>query len=315
MDRLQAMASFVRVVETGSFSGAARQLGVGQPAISKTIAQLEERLQVRLLLRSTHGLTPTEAGLRFYERARLAIREADEAEQEARGAGAGLSGRLRICAATTFARLLIVPRLPEFLSRHPALDMEVILDDRVIDLVSEGIDVALRMGTLSDSTAVARRIASGGRSVVATPAYLARAGVPRTPADLADHDAVVYSQLSNSWAFRQGGTEASVVVRGRLRVSAAEGIRAAVLADLGLAVASDWMFGPELANGSVRRVLEDWTLPPVDLWAVFPTGRLASTKARAFAEFVAGIVNGDDAPAEEAESGERHFNGGHSQEA
>ncbi|PWC47342.1 LysR family transcriptional regulator [Azospirillum sp. TSA6c] len=315
MDRLQAMASFVRVVETGSFSGAARQLGVGQPAISKTIAQLEERLQVRLLLRSTHGLTPTEAGLRFYERARLAIREADEAELEARGAGAGLSGRLRISAATTFARLLIVPRLPEFLSRHPDLDMEVILDDRVIDLVSEGIDVALRMGTLSDSTAVARRIASGGRSVVATPAYLARAGVPRTPADLADHDAVVYSQLSNGWAFRQGGTEASVVVRGRLRVSAAEGIRAAVLADLGLAVASDWMFGPELADGSVRRVLEDWTLPPIDLWAVFPTGRLASTKARAFAEFVAGIVNGDGAPVEDADLGGRQSQQDHSQEA
>ncbi|WP_377811081.1 LysR substrate-binding domain-containing protein [Azospirillum sp. A29] len=315
MDRLQAMASFVRVVETGSFSGAARQLGVGQPAISKTIAQLEERLQVRLLLRSTHGLTPTEAGLRFYERARLAIREADEAELEARGAGAGLSGRLRISAATTFARLLIVPRLPEFLSRHPDLDLEVILDDRVIDLVSEGIDVALRMGTLSDSTAVARRIASGGRSVVATPAYLARAGVPRTPADLADHDAVVYSQLSNGWAFRQGGTEASVMVRGRLRVSAAEGIRAAVLADLGLAVASDWMFGPELADGSVRRVLEDWTLPPIDLWAVFPTGRLASTKARAFVEFVAGIVNGEGAPAEEADLDKGQYNSDHSQEA
>ncbi|MGQ9365041.1 LysR substrate-binding domain-containing protein [Azospirillum sp. ST 5-10] len=296
MDRLQAMTAFVRVVENGSFSGAARQLGVGQPAISKTIAQLEERLQVRLLLRSTHGLTPTEAGLRFYERARLAIREADEAELAARGAGAGLSGRLRVCAATTFARLLIVPRLPAFLARHPALDIDVVLDDRVIDLVAEGIDVALRMGTLADSAAVARRVASGGRSVVATPAYLARAGVPQTPADLADHDAVVYSQLSNSWAFRRGATEASVVVRGRLRVSAAEGIRAAVLADMGLAVASDWMFGPELASGAVRRVLEDWTLPPIDLWAVFPTGRLASTKARAFADFVEGVMDGGEAP-------------------
>jgi len=290
MDRLQAMAAFVRVVETGSFSGAARQLGVGQPAVSKTIAQLEDRLQVRLLVRTTHALSPTDAGLRFYERARLALQEVDEAELEARGAGAGLSGRLRVCAATTFARIMIMPRLPAFLARHPALDMEVILDDRVIDLVSEGIDVALRMGALTDSTAVARKIASGGRSVIATPAYLARAGTPRTPADLARHEALAYSQLPDVWTFQRRGAETSVAVRGRLRVSAAEGLRAAVLADMGLAVASDWMFAPELASGAVQRVLADWTLPPLDLWAVFPTGRLASAKARAFAEFVAEIL-------------------------
>ena len=286
MDRLQAMAAFMRVVETGSFSGAARQLGVGQPAVSKTIAQLEERLQVRLLVRSTHALAPTDAGVRFYERARHAIQEVDEAELEARGARAGLSGRLRVSAATTFARLMIVPRLPAFLERHPSLDIDMVLDDRVIDLVTEGIDIALRLGTLADSTAVARKLASGGRSVVATPAYLARAGTPKTPADLAHHHAVVYSQLGDRWSFRQGNTEASVIVRGRLRVSAAEGIRAAVLADMGLAVTSDWMFGPELAGGGVQRILPDWTLPPIDLWAVFPSGRLASAKARAFADFV-----------------------------
>ncbi|WP_180900484.1 LysR family transcriptional regulator [Martelella soudanensis] len=286
MDRLQAMTAFVRVVETGSFSGAARHIGVGQPAISKTIAQLEDRLQVRLLVRSTHGLTPTDAGVRFYERARMVIQEADEAELEARGAGAGLNGRLRVSAATTFARLLVVPRLPEFLARHPDLEIDIVLDDRVIDLVSEGIDVALRMGQLSDSSAVARRLAQGRRSVIATPAYLERAGIPSVPADLAVHEAIVYSQLENSWMFRKDGTEASVAIRGRVRVSAAEGIRAAVLADMGLTVNSDWMFAPELETGAVIRALEDWELPPVDLWAVFPTGRLASAKARAFAEFV-----------------------------
>jgi DNA-binding transcriptional LysR family regulator len=299
MDRLQAMTAFIRVVETGSFSGAARQLGVGQPAVSKTIAQLEDRLQVRLLVRTTHALTPTEAGLRFYERARQAIQEVDEAELEARGAGAGLSGRLRVSAATTFARLMIVPRLSAFLARHPSLDIDVVLDDRAIDLVSEGIDIALRLGTLADSTAIARKIASGGRSVVATPAYLARAGMPKVPADLAHHHAVVYSQLGDTWTFRQGDTEVSVAVRGRLRVSAAEGTRAAVLADMGLAVTSDWMFAPELANGAVRRVLPEWTLAPIDLWAVFPTGRLASAKARAFADFVEdalGIMSASEMP-------------------
>lgn len=286
MDRLQAMTAFVRVVETGSFSQAARQIGVGQPAISRTIAQLEDRLQVRLLVRSTHGLSPTDAGVRFYERAKTAIQEADEAELEAKGAGAGLSGRLRVCAATTFARLMVVPRLSEFMEAHPDLEVEVVLDDRVIDLVSEGIDVALRMGDLADSSAVARRLATGRRSVVATPTYLDKHGTPQVPADLALHQALVYTQLGNSWTFHRDGTEASVAVSGRVRFTAAEGIRAAVKADMGLAVTSEWMFWPELLTGEVKRVLEDWKLPDIDLWAVFPTGRLASAKARAFADFI-----------------------------
>lgn len=286
MDRYQAMATFVRVVETGSFSAAARQLNVGQPAVSKTIAQLENRLQVSLLIRSTHGLAPTEAGQRFFERARVAIAEADEAELAARGAGVGLSGRLRVSAATTFARLHVAPLLPRFLRDHPDLDIDVILDDRMIDLVAEGIDLSLRLGDLPDSAATARRLATGRRSVLATPAYLERAGEPRRPADLASHEAVIYSQLPSAWSFTKSGIEVSATVRGRVQVSAAEGLRAAVLADIGLAVASDWMFSPELASGAVRRVLSAWTLPRIDLWAVFPTGRMASAKARAFAGFV-----------------------------
>lgn len=286
MDRFQTMTTFVRVMETGSFSGAARQLNVGQPAVSKTIAQLEDRLQVRLLLRSTHGLTPTEAGQRFYERARLAIQEAEEAELEARGAGSGLSGRLRISAATTFARLHIVPRLPAFLAQHPELSVEVILDDRQIDLIAEGVDVSLRMGSLPDSSAVARKLASGRRSVLATPGYLARAGEPLAPADLIAHEAIIHSFTATTWNFRRATTEVSVSVKGRVSVTAAEGIRAAVLADMGLTIASDWMFAPEIETGEVKRLLEAWELPPIELWAVFPTGRLASAKARQFANFV-----------------------------
>ncbi|MCJ2064328.1 LysR family transcriptional regulator [Methylobacterium sp. J-088] len=290
MDRYQAMATFVRVVEAGSFSGAARLLNVGQPAVSKTIAQLENRLQVSLLIRSTHGLSPTEAGLRFYERARAAITEADEAELAARGAGAGLSGRLRVSAATTFARIHIVPMLPRFLAENPDLDIEVILDDRVIDLVSEGIDLSLRMGSLPDSAAVARRLTTGARSVLATPGYLAKAGEPQSPAALAEHEAVIYSQLPDVWSFTRDGTEISVAVRGRVRVSAAEGLRAAVLSDIGLTITSEWMFAPELASGRVKRLLLPWTLPSIDLWAVFPTGRMASAKARLFASFVQAIM-------------------------
>jgi len=293
VDRFQAMTTFVRVVETGSFTAAARQLNVGQPAVSKTIAQLENRLQVSLLVRSTHGLMPTEAGQRFFERASVAIREAHEAELAARGAGAGLVGCLRVSAATTFARLHIVPILPRFLDQHPGLEIDVVLDDRVIDLVTEGIDLSLRMGALADSSAIARKIASGSRAVVATPAYFERAGCPRTPAELAEHEAVIYSQLPTAWSFTREGAEVSVAVHGRLRVSAAEGLRAAVLADMGLTIASEWMFTPEIASGAVQRVLTDWELPPLDLWALFPTGRMASAKAREFANFVEASMAGE----------------------
>jgi DNA-binding transcriptional LysR family regulator len=288
MDRLAAMQAFVRVVEAGSFSAAARALNMGQPAISKTVAQLEARLGVRLLMRSTQGLAPTDAGQSFYERAKRSIVEADEAEAVARGAGKGLTGRLRISAGVTFARLHIVPRLPKFLAAHPGLTLDVVLDDRIIDLIAEGVDVALRMGSLADSTSLsARKLASGPHYVLGTPAYFARSGVPATPAELAGHAAVIYTQQgAGTWCFRQGATEVSVTVSGPLRVSAAEGVRAAVLADMGLTIASAWMFGPELESGAVQRVLTNWSLPPIDLWAVYPTGRMPSAKARAFAAFV-----------------------------
>jgi DNA-binding transcriptional LysR family regulator len=303
MDRLAAMQTFVRVVDTSSFSAAARQLNQGQPAVSKTVAQLEQRLGVQLLLRSTRGLTITEAGQRFYERARRSIEEADEAERAARGEGAGLMGILRAAAPTTFARLHIVPQMPLFLARHPGLEVDLILDDRVIDLVQEGVDVALRMGDLADSSLTARRIATGARAVLATPAYLARAGEPASPAELAAHEAVVYSQGQQGvWAFERSGSMVSVAVRGRLRVSSAEGIRAAVLSHVGLTIASTWMFTPELASRAIRRVLTPWSLPPIDLWAIYPSGRLAGAKARAWVDFVtqALAANGGLAPATSA---------------
>jgi DNA-binding transcriptional LysR family regulator len=285
MDRLASMETFVRVVETGSFSGAARQLRVGQPAVSKSVAQLEQYLGVKLLTRSTRGLTPTEAGLGYLERARRALEEAGEAELAARGAGAGLKGRLRICAAVTFARIHLIPLLPKFLVQHPDLDLEVILDDRQIDLVQEGIDVALRMGKMTDSALTARRIARCKRLVLGTPAYFDREGTPSTPSELSKHQAVVYLQEGGVWSFRRESSELAVSVQSRLRVTAAEGVRAAVLADVGLTIASEWMFTPELRSDAVRAVLQDWDLPPLDLWAVFPSGRAATAKTRAFVDF------------------------------
>jgi DNA-binding transcriptional LysR family regulator len=289
MDRLVAMEIFVRVIEAGSFSGAAKQLRVGQPTVSKTIAQLEDRLGVRLLLRSTHGLTPTEAGRSFYERAKRSIEEAEEAELAARGAGATLSGRLRVCAPVTFARLQVVPRLPAFLAEHPAIDFDMVLEDRNIDLIEAGIDVALRLGRQPDSTLTARKIAECRSVVVGAPAYLDGMGTPRTPADLQAHQTIIYDQREGGqvWSFRNETAEVSVTVTGRFRVSAAEGVREAVLAGLGLSIGgSEWMFAPELAAGTIQAVLTDWSLPTVELWAVFPTGRQATAKARAFAMFV-----------------------------
>jgi DNA-binding transcriptional LysR family regulator len=288
MDRLAAIETFVRVVDAGSFSSAAKQLRVGQPAVSKTIAQLEERLGVRLLLRSTHRLTPTEAGRNFYERAKRAIEEADEAELAARGTAATLSGRLRVCAPVTFTRLNVIRRLSIFLAEHPSLDIDVVLDDRDIDLVAAGIDVALLIGRLADSAVTTRKIGQCRRRVIGTPAYFEATGVPQTPADLLAHQAIVYEQRDGrpTWAFRQGTSETNVTVSGRVRVSAMEGVREGVLASLGFAIASEWAFAPELKSGAVISVLEDWSLPAVDLWAVFPTGRQASAKARAFASFI-----------------------------
>jgi DNA-binding transcriptional LysR family regulator len=288
MDRLAAMETFVRVMEAGSFSEAARQLHLGQPAISKSIAQLERHLGVKLLLRSTRGLAPTEAGESFYHRAKRVIEEADEADLAARGAGATLSGRLRVSAAPTFASLHVIPHLPEFLAAHPALEMEIVLDDRNIDLIEEGIDVSLRMGDLRDSSLTARRIGQTQRLVVGTPAYFRRAGEPRLPAELAAHECVIYAKGPGRdvWLFRKETSEISVTAKGRLRVSAAEGVRSAVLAGIGLSVVSEWMFSRELASGEVRAVLTDWSVAPIDLWAVFPAGRVASAKARSFANFV-----------------------------
>ena len=288
MDRLAAMEAFVLVVDSGSFSAAARRLNVGQPAVSKLVAQLEDRLGVKLLVRTTRGLTATEAGLNYYERARRSIEEAEQAELAARSAGSGLAGKLRVSAAVTFASIHLMPRLPEFLARHPDLELEVVLDDRNVDLVQERIDVALRMGRLTDSTLTARRIASGRHAVLGTPAYFARAGEPTAPGDLTAHEAVIYSQHGGGavWSFRRDGVDLTVTLKGRLRVTAAEGVRAAVLANAGIVIASEWMFTPEIADGTVKAVLLEWELPAIDLWAVYPAGRTATAKARTFTSFV-----------------------------
>jgi DNA-binding transcriptional LysR family regulator len=287
MDRLSALEIFVRVVDTGSFSAVARVQRIGQPAVSKAVVQLEEWLGVSLLLRSTRNVVPTEAGRIFYERAKRTIEEADEAVVAARGTASSLSGKLRVSTAICFGRLHVIPNLSTFLAEHPDLEIELVLDDRNVDLVNEGIDVALRMGAMPDSNMTVRRIAEGRRIVVATPAYLQRHGTPMSPGELINHQTVLYSRGGgDSWTFRKAAAEVPVVLQGRLKVTQAEGLREAVNYDMGLAVALEWLFSPELRSGKVVPILEDWALPSGNLSAVYPTGRLASTKARAFVSFV-----------------------------
>ncbi len=288
MDRLTALEIFVGVVDTGSFSAVARRQHIGQPAVSKAVVQLEQWLGVSLLLRSTRSVVPTEAGRVFYERAKRMVEEADDAVLAAQGSANGLAGKLRVSASICFGRLHVIPRLSAFLAENPNLELELVLDDRLVDLVNEGIDVALRTGAMPNSNMTARRIAESRSVVVATPAYLQRYGVPTLPDELTRHQAIILTRGGgrDSFVFRKADAEAPVTLQGRLKVTQAEGLREAVTCHLGLAVASEWLFTPELKSGEVVPVLQDWSLPPTHLSAVYPTGRLASIRARAFVSFV-----------------------------
>jgi DNA-binding transcriptional LysR family regulator len=293
VDRLAAMQAFVRVVETGSFTMAARALDVGQPSVSKSIAQLETSLGVRLLARSTRGVSPTEAGLRYYDRAKRALEEADEAEAEARGASAALTGRLRVSGALTFVRLHVIPKLEGFLERHPGLSVDFVLQDPPANVIEDGADIGLLIGDLPDSSLVSRKLGSSPRAVIGTGGYFERAGMPGLPSDLVRHDFVAYDHpaISRDWVFRRGDEEVAVSVSGRIRSTAAEAVRAAVQAGLGVTIASELLFAHDLDMGAVQVALADWTLPSLDLWACFPTGRMPTAKARAFADFCRAVLN------------------------
>jgi DNA-binding transcriptional LysR family regulator len=288
VDRLAALEIFVQVVDTGSFSAVARRQRIGQPAISKAVVQLEQWLGVSLLLRSTRSVVPTEAGHIFYERAKRMVEEADEAVMAAQGSANGLSGKLRVSASICFGRLHVIPSLSAFLAEHPDLELELVLDDRYVDLVNEGVDVALRTGSMPNSNMTGRRIAEGRRMVVATPAYLRRHGIPASPEELTSHQAIILTRGGGRdfFAFRKADSEVSVALQGRIKVTQAEGLREAVICGLGLAVAAEWLFSPELKSGKVVPILQDWSLPPTRLSAIYPTGRLATAKARAFVSFI-----------------------------
>ena len=286
MDKLLWMHCFVRAVETGSFSAVARELGIGQPNVSRHIASLEKTLSTRLLHRSTRHMVATPEGQRYYTQARQALDVIAEAEADARGLQHP-HGLLRVTCTPSLGTEKIIGALPNFLAQYPDVEIDLRLNDGYVDLVAEGIDVALRGGVLKDSALRARRIGTSERICVATTAYLERHGTPVLPADLLQHQCLVYTLMASSggWPFKNG----EVAVAGRLRLNSLEGIRRAVLEDVGIGYLPSWMVAEQLRSGQLRAVLSDHAGPPAPLNAVYPTQTMVPRRATVFIDFIAAL--------------------------
>ena len=290
MDRLLLMHTFARAVETGSFSAVAREQGIGQPNVSRHVATLEQYLGTRLLHRSTRKLTLTPEGERYYAEARRVLDAVDEAESNVRGEGKP-SGLLRVACPNVLGRTHIMPWTKTLLERYPALDLDLQVGDRFIDLVEEGVDVAIRIGALRDSALKARRIGTAERVCVASPAYLATHPAPLVPEDLLRHNCVVHSLARSGriWAFRTTEVE----VGGRFKVNTPDGIHRAVLDGLGIAYAPVWLFEEELHSGRLEPLLLNEMGPSAPIHCVYPAKRLLARRASAFMDFIAERFSGD----------------------
>jgi len=286
-DRLQQLAIFVRTAETGSFSKVAREFGLSQPSVSRTVAALEDRLGVKLLTRTTRQLSLTDAGETLLSRAREALAGVDEAENAARGTNR-LSGILRVALPATYGVKQIVPLLPAFLERHPRLKIDLLMSDRFENLIAEGADMAIRLGNQPESSFVTRKLAAARRLFVASPAYLARRGTPKTLADLSQHHLIggPIDGGDQNWRARREAVTELQPIEPRVRIRAASGVVACASAGLGIAVASTWMCAEELASGALVEVLADYRIDPITAFVVFPAGRRPSQKARAFSDYL-----------------------------
>jgi LysR family transcriptional regulator, regulator for bpeEF and oprC len=292
MDRLSAMQVFVRAIESGSFSAVAKELGVGQPAVSKQIAALEAHLGAQLIRRTSRSLSLTEAGQEFYESAVQLVGDLEAAESRVGRGQVSPSGLVRVSVAPVFGRLYVVPRLRAFFARYPNIAVELLVTERQVNLVEEAVDVAIHNGELADSSLMLRKLAMSPIITVATPAYLESNGEPATPSELDRHACVIFApeRAPRPWGFRGKFGDIVHHPRGALRSNDAEIIRTAVLADLGLAHTPGWLFTDELASGAVRRVLRHYEPPPLSISAVHPSGRRLATKVRVFIEFLAEIL-------------------------
>jgi DNA-binding transcriptional LysR family regulator len=286
-DRWQEMIVFVRVAESGSLSRAARELKLSQPSVSRIVGALEARLGTTLLLRTTRSISLTEAGALYLERARYLLAEMEEAEQAARGVDS-LHGVIRLAMPVLYGTRAVIPALGTFLARHPDLRVEMIMSDARQNLITDGVDLAIRLGVgpLDDSTFGARRLGVVERLVVVAPAYLSTHGTPANPAELAGHDCIVQHGLfgRESWRFTHNQTVTSVNVHAKLWINSAPGILAAAVAGLGVALATRVMAGEELRTGQLTQLLESYRLDPAEVYAIFPAGPRPSAKVRAIVD-------------------------------
>ncbi|WP_330207489.1 LysR family transcriptional regulator [Pseudomonas sp. AM14(2022)] len=286
MDRLLLMSCFVRAVETGSFSAAGRDLGLGQPSVSRYVAALEDHLQTRLLHRSTRKLMLTPEGERYYADARRILDSVEQSESSLRGKVAP-SGLLRVACPTALAHTFIVPHVASFLGRYPELSLDFQINDRYVNLVDEGVELAIRIGHLEDSAMRARPLAWFERVCVASRAYLEKRGTPSSPDDLKEHDCLIYTLLSTGthWRFK----DIDVPISGRLRVNSPEAIREYVNAGLGIAQGPQWLYEEGLRSGNLQLLLNEYVAPPVPIQIVYLANRLLPQRAIVFMDFIADI--------------------------
>lgn len=291
MDRIQSLRLFVRLVDLGSFSKAATDLGIGQPTATKLVAQLERRLGGRLLHRTTRGVSPTEIGQLFYEKCRVILHHVDEADTVAALVQSQVQGALRVNTSVAFGRRVLAPMVLEFMRLNPKLQIELTFDDRYVDLVEQGIDVAVRMGRLADSTLGARYLGINPWMVVASPEYLRLKGAPKKPKDLGHHDALIYSTAQGDarWHFTGGeGSNEVVQVSGPLRSNNLSVLLLAARSGMGVAALPWYVAHQSVQSGAVVPILSDMTLPAQEIHAVFPSPRLLPAKVKGFVDWLSG---------------------------
>jgi DNA-binding transcriptional LysR family regulator len=288
--RLEDMALFARIVERGSLSGAARDLGLSKSLVSRRLGELEDRLGARLVNRTTRRLALTEIGREFHERARRVLQDAEEAEACAREASMEFGGRLRVAAPVSFGHLHLAAALAAFLAKNPKVEVDLELNDRFVDLVGEGYDLAIRSGVLEDSSLILRPIAPGRIRLAAAPGYLARHGRPEAPADLARHSCLVYSNqpAGRTWRFWADGKWTTPTIRPQLLANNGDVLCRVAVEGLGIVALPDFILGPAIARGSLVALLPELRMPDQPVQAIYPGGRPAPQRLRRFVDFLAG---------------------------
>lgn len=288
MDRIDCLRAFVRTLEGGSFSAAAKELGIGQPAVSKRISALESEFGAQLFFRTTRKLRPTPEARRIYDLARQMLENFDMARASLNEASPRPTGTLRVSVPSSFGRSYLMPVIADYIRDHPEVRVDIRFSERFVNLVEEGIELALRIGHLQASTLVARRLGNVQRHLVATPTYLHGRPKPRTPEDLNAHQCIVYSRLASAqeWTFESEHGRHVVAVDGPLLVDDADAMEEAVRHHLGIAILPDWNAADGIRSGQLEYVLPDYSIAALPLHAVYPEVHWMSPRARSFLDLL-----------------------------